>query len=82
MTQHTTHLLKLVDMMCKYKMDLASIVEDTERTCFCPQTDRRSGGQTDKVTPVYPSSTSYRKHGFQRIKHYQMQLNPVPFYSP
>ena len=27
MTQHATHLLKLVDMMCKYKMDLASIVE-------------------------------------------------------
>ena len=32
MTQHATHLLKLVDMMCKYKMDLASIVEDTEQT--------------------------------------------------
>ena len=29
--------------MCKYEMDLASIVEDTERTEFCPQTD----GQTD-----------------------------------
>ena len=32
--------------MCKYEMDPASIVEDTERTRFCPQTDRRTG-QTD-----------------------------------
>ena len=31
-----------------------SIVEDTERTRFCPQTDRRTDGQTDKVIPVYP----------------------------
>ena len=39
-----THLLKLLDKMCKYEMDLMSIVEDTERT----------DGQTDKVKPVYP----------------------------
>ena len=45
-----THLLKLLDKMCKYEMDLASIVEDTEQTRFCPQ--------TDKVKPVYRSSTS------------------------
>ena len=32
--------------MCKYEMDPMSIVEDTERTRFCPQ--------TDKVIPVYP----------------------------
>ena len=31
-----------------------SIVEDTEQTRFCPQTDRRLDGQMDKVTPVYP----------------------------
>ena len=35
-------------------MDPASIVEGTERTRFWPQTD----GRTDKVKPVYPSSTS------------------------
>ena len=29
----------MVDKMCKYEMDLASIVEDTEQTWFCPQTD-------------------------------------------
>ena len=36
--------------MCKYEMDPTSIVEDTERTRFCPQKDR----QTDEVKPVYP----------------------------
>ena len=51
---HETHLLKLLDKMCKYEMDPMSIVEDTERTLFCPQTDRRTDGQTDKVIPVYP----------------------------
>ena len=43
--------------MCKYEMDLASIVEHTERT-----RDRRTDGwmdrQTDKVKAVYPPSTS------------------------
>ena len=53
-TLHATHLLKLLDKMCKYKMDPSSIVEDTERTRFCPRTDRRPAGQTDKVKPVYP----------------------------
>ena len=33
--------------MCKYEMDLMSIVEDTERTRFCPQTDRRTDRRTD-----------------------------------
>ena len=51
---HATHLLKLLDKMCKYEMDLMSIVEDTERTGFCPQTDRRTDGQMDKVIPIYP----------------------------
>ena len=35
-------------------MDPTSNVEDTERTRFCPQTDKRTDGQTDKVKPVYP----------------------------
>ena len=47
---HATHLLKLLDTMCKYEMDQASIVEDTGRTRFCPQTDRRTNGQTDRRT--------------------------------
>ena len=45
-TLHMTHLLKLLGKMCKYEMDPTSIVEDTEQTWFCPQ--------TDKVKPVYP----------------------------
>ena len=38
----------------KYEIDPTSIVEDTEWTRFCPQTDRRTDRQTDKVKPVYP----------------------------
>ena len=33
-TWHVTHLLKLVDKMCKYGMDAASIVEDTGQIRF------------------------------------------------
>ena len=56
-----THLLMLLDKMCKYEMDPTSIVEDTERTRVCPQTDRRTDRQTDKVKPVYPLSTSLKR---------------------
>ena len=48
-TLHATQFLKLLDKMCKFEMDTANIVEDTEQTRFCPQTDRRK----DKVNPVY-----------------------------
>ena len=37
--------MQLVDKMCKYEMDPASIVEDTERTQFCPQMYRQTDGQ-------------------------------------
>ena len=40
-TLHATHIVKLLVKMCKYEMDPTSIVEDTERTRFCPQTDRQ-----------------------------------------
>ena len=36
--------------MCKYEMDPVSIVDDTERTRFCPQTDRQMDGRTDRRT--------------------------------
>ena len=42
-----THLLKLVDKMSKYEMDPDGIVEDTERTTFCPQTDEQTDGRKD-----------------------------------
>ena len=56
----------VTDKMCKYEMDPASIVEDTERTRFCSktekwtdlQTERQTDGETDKVKPVYPTSPS------------------------
>ena len=51
--QHVSHVLKLVDMMCKYEMDPASIVEDTELTRFCPQTDRRTDGQGETSIPPF-----------------------------
>ena len=40
---YTAHLMKLIYKMCRYEINLASIVEDTDRTRFSPQTD----GQTD-----------------------------------
>ena len=73
-TKHNMRLT-LVDKVCKYEMDLVSILEDTERTRFCTQTDRRmdgqTGGQTDKVKPVYPlqplnnEATCEHKHYLQ-----------------
>ena len=40
--------------MCKYEMDLASIVEDTEWKLFRSQTDGQMDKRTHKVKPVYP----------------------------
>ena len=67
-TLHATHLLKLLDKMCKYEMDPTSIVEVTERTRFCPQTDgktdRRTNGRTDGRTTwsqYTPLSTSLKR---------------------
>ena len=39
--------------MCKYEMDPTSIVEDTERTPFCPQTDRRADGRAETSIPPF-----------------------------
>ena len=52
-----THLLKLLDKICKYEMDPTSIIEDTERTRFCPQTDRRT--RWNQYTPVSTSLTEW-----------------------
>ena len=41
---HATYRLKLLNKMYTYEMDPANIVEVTERTGICPQTD----GQTDE----------------------------------
>ena len=45
--------MKLLDKMCKYEMDPMSIVEDTERTWFCPQTDGRTDGQGETSIPPF-----------------------------
>ena len=57
-----TRLSKLVDKICKYEMDLTSIVEDTERTQFGLQTEGlmywQMDGQTDgqSETSIHPST--------------------------
>ena len=58
-----THLFKLVDKMCKYEMDLASIVDDTVYTMWSIDgrwTDRQTDGQTDgqSETSIPPQPTS------------------------
>ena len=40
----------MVDKMRKYKLDMASIVEDTEQKWFCPQTERRTERRRDGET--------------------------------
>ena len=45
--------MKLLDKMCKYEMDLTSIVEDTEWTPFCPQMDRRTDRRTSVLHILY-----------------------------
>ena len=52
-TLHTTNLLQLLDKMCKYEMDPTRIVEDTEQTRFCPQTDRQTDGQGETSIPPF-----------------------------
>ena len=59
-TLHTTHLLTLLEKMCKYEMDPMSIVEDKERTRFCPQTDRRT-----RWNQYTPHSTSLKRGVYQ-----------------
>ena len=62
-TQHKIHLLKLVDKMCKHEMDLASIVEDTERTWFLLQTERRT--KWNQYTPL-----KFVGRGYNHSKYY------------
>ena len=42
--------MDLVDKMCKYEMDRASVVEDTKQTLFCPQMDGEMNRQVDRWT--------------------------------
>ena len=59
-------------------MDPMSIVEDTERTWFCPQTDGQmdgqTDGQTDKVKPVYPPFNFVEVGGIMRVEYVTSSL--------
>ena len=44
-------------------MDPTIIVEDTERTQFCPQTEGQTDRQTDDVKPVYPPFNFVKARG-------------------
>ena len=50
---HATHLLKLLNKMCKYEIDPTSSFEDTERTRFCPQTETDGHGDTSIPPPPF-----------------------------
>ena len=66
---HVIHLLKLLDKMCKYEKDPASIVADTERTRLCPQTDRQG------ETSILPSTSLSRGYNYDPINK-DMQASP------
>ena len=71
-TQCTTHLLKFVDKLCKYEMSAASTVEDTHRTRFCPQTDRRKDEQGETSTHPF----NFVERGYNK-KTYEMDKTAV-----
>ena len=50
---HAIHLLKLLNKMCEYEMDVAGIVEIIQWTQFCPQI-------TNRRTEWHPISTSLK----------------------
>ena len=81
-TLHVTYLLKLLkllDEMCKYATDPASIVEDTERTLFCPQAD----GQGETSIPNYchtsqgPMSSAWPTETGKRFSKRSMNIEPA-----
>ena len=73
--------------MCKYEMDSTSIVEDTERTRFCPQTDRQTDKRTDDVKPAYPPfnfveaggiTKNYSYKAFNKVNDHDQFKSPPP----
>ena len=52
-----TQLLKLVDKICNYEMEAASIVEIIEWIRLGLETNEQTDAWTDKVKPVYSPST-------------------------
>ena len=73
---HATYLLKLLDKMCKYEMDPTSIVEDTERTRFCPQIDRWTDGQGETSIPPFQLrwSGGYNNEDLKNGRHFEDKI--------
>ena len=64
-----------VAKMCKYEIDLVSIVEDTERTLSCPQTDRWTDGRTDGQGETSKTPSTSLSRGFK--KQWLIQINYI-----
>ena len=62
-----THPLKLVDKMSKYEMDPDGIVEDTERTTFCPQTDEQTDGRKDGQGETSIPVFNFVERGYNKL---------------
>ena len=60
----------LLDKMCKYGMDPASIVEDTERARFCPPTDRQTNGRRETSKPTFQLRWSGGYNYFWKCKRF------------
>ena len=57
-TLQATHLLKLLDKMCKYEMDPTRTVGATERTQDAGRMDGWTDVRTHRVKPIYPPTTT------------------------
>ena len=53
----------LLDKMYEYEMGPGSIVEDKERTRFCPQTDGRTRWNQYTPTPHHPAPFDFVEAG-------------------
>ena len=75
-TLHVTHLLKLLDKMCKYKMDPTKTVGTTEQTRDAGQRD----GQTDGRTEWNQYTPQQLRCAGGIIKQNHGRNNALPFY--
>ena len=63
-----THLMKLAEKMCKYEIDPASIVENTEWTRFCPEIDEKMDRQMARWNQHMPLQLhSSRGHNYRNV---------------
>ena len=67
--------MKLVDKICKYKMDPASTVEDTKRTWFGLQTV----GRTDRESETSIPPSTFLAQGFNNLLQHKQSYTPATF---